>query len=120
MMRPDVLTGQTHKFKIMTADGEFSFYVTVNFSDGKPFEVFVNSRNARYAEHMAALTVMVSRMLQRGFELKEIANDLLLIHSPETGHLARGGFVPSLHARIGKVLLESLNKDEVHHDAASV
>jgi len=109
-MRPDVLTGQTHKIKIPTTDGEFSFYITLNFSEGKPFEVFINSRNARYAEHMAALTVLISRMLQRGFELPEIAQDLLLIHSPETGHMARGGFIPSLYARIGQVLLESVNE----------
>jgi len=111
MMRPEILTGQTHKIKIPTTDGEFSFYITINFQDGKPFEVFINSRNARYAEHMAALTLMVSRMLQHGFDLHAIGQDLLLIHSPETGHMARGGFVPSLYARIGRILLDSVKEE---------
>ena len=105
--RPDVIEGCTHKLKIPTADGVFSFYVTINkLESGKPYEMFVNCKNASYAEHMTALTVLVSRMLRSGVDIKVIADDLQSIHSPETGHMmpGGGGRIPSLHARIGKLL----------------
>lgn len=103
--RPNIIEGRTHKIKIPTAEGTFSFYVTINHLEcGAPYEMFVNCKNAKFAEHMTALTVMVSRMLQSGIDVKVIAADLQAIASPETGHMARGGWIPSLHARIGMLL----------------
>lgn len=105
--RPDVLAGATYKVKIPTSSGDsLSFYVTVNDQDREPFEVFVNCKNAEYAEHMNALTVMVSRMLRAGIPVTDIAEDLQAIHSPFTGHMMRGGWCTSVYARIGKTLIE--------------
>lgn len=109
-MRPEQLCGETHKLKLTNSDGtEVSFYVTVNF-DGDPFEirkpieVFVNVRDATYWEHLVAVTVGISRQLQAGIPVEVIAEDLKQIHSPKTGHMMKGGWSPSIYARIGDIL----------------
>lgn len=103
--RPEVLTGATYKIRIDASNGKITCYITINNDeDGKPFEVFINSKNTELAEHLAALTVMLSRMLQNGIDVADIVNDLSEIASPYTGHLIKGGWCPSIYARIGKVL----------------
>lgn len=106
MTRPEHIDGTTTKLKLNLANGhELTFYVTVNCADGKPVEVFVNVKDATYWEHLTAVTVMISRMLQAGIPAKIIADDLKQIHSPHTFHMVRGGgSVPSVYARIGMVL----------------
>lgn len=104
-MRPELLCGETHKLKFTNSDGvELSFYVTVNLDGDKPVEVFVNVRDATYWEHLVAVTVGISRQLQAGIPVGTIAADLKQIHSPKTGHMMKGGWSPSIYARIGDIL----------------
>lgn len=110
LTRPDRLTGDTHKIKALMADGkELSFYVTLNRTDeGVPYEIFVNVRDAQFWEHLTAVSVMISRLLQAGITAKTIADDLMQIHSPITAHRVRGraNQADSIYARIGEVLLK--------------
>jgi hypothetical protein len=103
--RPEVLSGSTHKIKAaLPSGGEVKLYVTVNRRDGKPYEVFANTNNQALYEHMAAVTLMASRLLQAGVDVATIAKDFKQIHSPVTGHMARGGYAASIYARIGAIL----------------
>lgn len=105
--RPDVLPGTTYKIKAVTERGEITLYLTICDRLGKPFEIFVNSKNAELVEHMNVLTVFVSRMLRAGVPVELIAGDLQEIHSPFTGHMIPGcGWCASLYARIGRQLLD--------------
>lgn len=103
--RPERLTSCTHKIKAVLPGGvEAKLYITVGERDGKPYEVFANTNNAQLWEHLAVVTLMISRLLQAGVTPERIAKDLKQIHSPITGHMARGGYAPSIYARIGAVL----------------
>lgn len=108
--RPEFLVGTTYKVKIKPPQGgELTFYITVNCTDDglmfKPYEVFVNCRDAQYWEHLTAVTLMVSRSLQAGVPVETIARDLKEISSSVTGHMAPGvGWVQSVYARIGALL----------------
>lgn len=103
--RPEVIHGGTYKVKAVIADGvEVKIYVTVGKLDGKPYEVFAHTNNAKLWEHLAVATLMISRLLQAGIPPQRIAKDLNQIHSPVTGHMAKGGWAPSLYARIGSII----------------
>ena len=80
-------------------------YVTVSDKDGLPYEFFINCTNVELSEHLAAVSAMGSRMLRNGFPVELVAQDLLDIASPHTGHMRKGGYCPSLSALIGKTLL---------------
>jgi hypothetical protein len=57
------------------------------------------------SEHLAAVSALGSRMLRNGFPVEVVAQDLLDIASPHTGHMRRGGYCQSLSALIGRTLL---------------
>lgn len=105
MSRPEIVESTTHKIKATITDGvEVKIYVTVGRLDGKPYEVFANTNNGQLWEHLALVTLLMSRMLQAGIPPERIAKDLKQIRSPITGHMAIGGWAPSIYARIGNVL----------------
>lgn len=113
MSRPDHLAGTTHKIKAALPGGaEVKLYITVNFHEDKPYEVFANTNNQALYEHMAAVTLMASRLLQAGVDATTIAKDFKQIHSPVTGHMARGGYAASIYARIGRILEEVAGAQE--------
>ena len=110
--RPAILPGQTHKIVVGLQDGPVKIYLTVCEHNGKPMEIFINSKNSELAESMGALTIMVSRRLQDGGSVEEIAADLEEVPSAMTGHMMNGGWCPSIHARIGRELLVHVKKLE--------
>jgi len=111
--RKEVLKSETHKIKIV---GQISFtiYMTVSIDDNKPYEIFLNTKDATMVEHLIAVTVLVSKMLQSGIKVEVISKELLTIASPFTGHMKKGGWCKSLYARIGEVL--DLYKDDEDED----
>ncbi len=112
--RPFELFGKTVKIEAHLSEGPVTVFLTINYQDGRPFEVFINTANPQLNEHMAVMTLLISRMLQGGFSLQVIAEDLLSVESAFTGHLARGGFHPSLAARIGRELLDANPQPELN------
>lgn len=108
--RPVVLPGNTYKTRIQARDAELNVYITICDFEGKPYELFLNCKDAGLVEHMNAISLLVSRMLQAGIDPEDIAGDLASIHSPMTGHFMPGGYCPSLAARIGGVLREHMKQ----------
>lgn len=103
--RPDCLPGKTYKYSFHTAAGnKVSLYITINDLEGKPFEVFISSKNAQFAEHLNALMMMVSFALRNGCSLELMAAELGEICSPFTGHFTREGYMGSMYAAIGKII----------------
>ncbi|MCH9674302.1 MAG: hypothetical protein K0U93_22885 [Gammaproteobacteria bacterium] len=105
--RPTVLEGCTYKRKISTSDGvDVNVYITICEQDGKPFEMFLNCSDAKFAEFTAVAMILASRLLRAGVDPAIIAEDLESIHSPFTGHFSKhtSGFCPSLAASIGQVI----------------
>lgn len=104
-VRNDVLTGATYKVRMEDGD---HMYITVNEQGGVPFEVFIRFDRAELHEWIAALTILITRLLRAGQDLPAIAAELQEIHSPASGHMIPGSpdWCPSLVARVGMVLMD--------------
>lgn len=103
--RPDVLESRTYKVRLPFDAETLNLYVTISDKDGLPYEFFINCTNVELSEHLAAVSALGSRMLRNGFPVEVVAQDLLDIASPHTGHMRRGGYCQSLSALIGRTLL---------------
>lgn len=102
--RPYLLSGATHELK-MQGTIEITIDLTVNLLNEKPYEVFFNTKNAEMTEHLIAITLLISKMLQKNIPIFEIADCIINIASPFTSHMKKGGMAKSMYARIGETLM---------------
>lgn len=96
LLRPEVLQGVTHKIKwpSMTA----SLYLTVNYNDGLPHEVFLASKDGRHHDWMTALTLMITSILRRGGDISFVGQELQQVHSfGDTAFLQAPGDTHPMH-----------------------
>jgi len=101
--RPEALHGTTYKIK--TPLSEHALYVTINNLDGKPFEIFINSKCMDSHQWIAALTRMVSAIWRKGGEIDFVVEELTAIFDPKGGYFkGKGRFMPSLVAEIGYLI----------------
>lgn len=109
--RPEELTGRTYKTKWQ----EYAYYITINEyvdEDGnsRPFEVFINTKDASHQEWIMALTRSISAIFRRGGDFMFIIKELQEVHSSVGGAWVGKKYVPSLVALIGSVLEDHLTK----------
>lgn len=107
-IRPEVIDGFTYKIKVPNNRQDIvALYLTINHDEnGKPIEIFIRCDDPWLFEHMNALSIMTSGMLQIGVHLKDIAAQLATVYSPHTAHFIAGVPVecPSVYARIAHEL----------------
>lgn len=102
-IRPETLRGTTYKIK--TPLSEHALYVTINDHDGKPFELFVNSKAMEHFQWIVAFTRLVSAVFRQGGEVSFLVEELRSVFDPKGGYFKRGGkYMPSLVAEIGDVI----------------
>ncbi len=105
MDRPPVLHGQTRK--VAWPGSEHAFYLVLNHSvdtDGtkRPFEIFINTKDARHHAWITAVTRMISAVWRRQGDVGFVAEELMAIADPNDGQWVKGrGWVSSLIALIG-------------------
>lgn len=105
--RPERLESMTYKAKIPDSQGrQLNVYVTISRLEGEPYEIFLNCGHQDVYEYMSLMTLLISRMFQAKLPIEAIIHDLKNTFSPVTGHMTRGGYCPSLAARIGLILEE--------------
>lgn len=75
-----VLTGKT--FTVKSGDGT-NLYVTINWKDGKMFEVFVSTE--RHAHEVAGITRMVSLAMRCGVSIQSIIEQLFKLSADSIG-----------------------------------
>ena len=108
--RDEVLKGPTYRMvipeEITNRSGEVDIMVTINESDGVPVEIFIQCDDPSIFQWVALSSVWATRLLRDGHPLDNIADEMLEIHCPHTGHHIPkvGEWVPSLVARIGRTL----------------
>jgi hypothetical protein len=100
--RPVELTGPTVHFEFE----ETPMYITLNFCNGKPFEVFIRYDEVKVFEWVTTVTILITRMLRDGISIETIAGEMMEICSPHSSHFYKGKQYPSLAAHIGHVLKE--------------
>ena len=104
--RPHRLPSMTQRLKMPYRTAELVIDVTISYRDERPFEVFFNCSHLEMYEYLASVSLLASRMLRNGFPIQDVAQDLMDIASPHTGHMRRGGWCPSLASLIGHTLQE--------------
>ena len=100
--REPVLPGKTYKIKSPSSDS--ALYVTINDHDGRPFEIFVNSKDTRHFQWVTVLTRVMSAVFRNGGDCSFLIEELRSIFDPNGGYFKKGKFMPSLVAEIGDVL----------------
>ncbi len=113
--RPVELQGRTYKTKW----GEHAYYITINDyvdenGNSRPFELFINTKDASHQEWIMALTRSISAIFRRGGDFMFIIKELQEVHSSLGGAWVGKKYVPSLVALIGSVLEDHLTK--YHND----
>jgi len=123
--RPAALTGATYKVK--TPLSEHALYITITDRDGRPFEMFINSKSMEHFQWIVALTRVVSAVFRHGGEVTFLVEELRSVFDPKGGYFKKGGrYMPSLVAEIGDVLethltgLGLMTKDDSLAKAAQV
>ena len=111
--RPAELQGRTYKIKWPPSD--HAYYVTINSyvdenGQSRPFEVFINTKDASHQEWIMALTRSLSAIFRRGGDFIFIVKELQEVHSSLGGAWIGKKYVPSLVALIGSVLEDHLTK----------
>ena len=99
--RPQELQGKTYKINWPSLTS--AIYLTVNSDEaGEPFEVFLNSKDAKYHDWTTALTVMISAIFRAGGgDIDFVARELQQVQSLHDGTFKEGRHHPSLVAYIG-------------------
>jgi ribonucleoside-diphosphate reductase alpha chain len=101
--RPDVLDGKTYKIKWPTKSS--ALYLVINSAqDGRPFELFITSKDAREQEWITALTLMITAIFRKGGNVSFVAEELQQIQSVYDTAWIGGKMFGSLPAYIGFVL----------------
>lgn len=102
--REEILTGSTYKLK--TED--YVYYVTINnhIVNGvlRPFEIFINTKNATRYPSLLVLTRLVSAYFRTGHEYSFIADELKQIAAPQGGYWKQGTYYASFEAELGALL----------------
>jgi antirestriction protein ArdC len=120
--RPEELSGTTYKLK--TPLSENALYITINGRDGRPFEIFINSKSMQHYQWIVALTRVMSAVFRHGGDSSFLIDELKSIQNPSGGYFKGGKYVASLVAEIGDILehhfigLGLYQKDESLADAA--
>lgn len=102
--RPQVLQSITCKVKWPNLQS--ALYITLGYDDeGRPYEIFLNSKDQRFTEWMTTTTLMLSWLIRSGTPFETLCEELKQIHSME-GAFAEQQYRPSLVSFIGTKLLE--------------
>ncbi len=105
--RAEKLSGSTYKIRWPSMSS--ALYLTINSDDqGRPFEVFLNSKDAKYHDWATALTVMITSIFRKGGDISFVAKELQQIESLHDSAFVNKQHHPSLVAYIGKVLEEHI------------
>lgn len=102
LQRTETLAGTTYKIK--TPLSEHALYVTINNQDGKPFEIFINSKAMDHFQWVIALTRLISAVFRHGGEVGFLIDELRSVFDPKGGYFKKGRYMPSLVAEIGEVI----------------
>jgi ribonucleoside-diphosphate reductase alpha chain len=102
-VRGEALTGTT--YKVNWPGYGAALYVTINNdAQGRPFELFFNTKSIKDAPWLMALSRMISAIFRRGGEISFVAEELREVHDPKGGAYYGGAYVPSLVAEVGNIV----------------
>lgn len=101
--RMPVLSGKTYKIP-KSPLSESAMYVTLNDYEGRPFEIFINSKDTKHYQWIIALTRVISAVFRKGGDCTFLVEELKSIYDPNGGYFKKGRYISSLVAEIGNTL----------------
>lgn len=115
--RPSSLQGVTYKIKSPSL--EAAVYVTINdivlnkgtkHESRRPYEIFVNSKDAISYQWVTALTRLMSAVFRKGGDITFLVEELKAVFDPKGGYFqpGTGTFMPSVIAEIGHTVEKHL------------
>ena len=110
LVRPDVLTGSTHKVRWPSVDE--NYYITINEIGGKPFEMFIHSTSSKHSDWTTALSLMISAIMRSGGDIDFIPTELAKVRGDDSGYV-EGKFYGSLVALIGHTIGKHLSDGDI-------
>lgn len=110
--RPETVISQTIKIRWQGLTS--ALFLTVGFVDGKPYEVFLNSKDQKALEWTMALTILMSQGLRAGIPIEKMCDEFQQIAALEGGWgdgivPGKQQYWPSLIAYIGFKIRQLLN-----------
>lgn len=104
VVRPDTIQSRTTKIRWNGLSS--ALYLTIGYVNGKPFEVFLNSKDQKAMEWTMGLTLLMSMCLRKNIPLATIADEFQKIASLEGSWAVdvttgKGRYWPSLIAYLG-------------------
>lgn len=100
--RPDKLEGSTYKLKWPSMSA--SVYITINYQNDRPHEIFFASKDAKFADWMTALTLLISGVMREQRDPSWIVRELKQVVSTHDFAHQNGKFYGSLPARIAHII----------------
>lgn len=102
----DILEGRRYR---VNWPGHSAIYVSVHdYYDAqgarRPFEVFINTKDAVHDEWIKALALTITGIFRRGGDVSFVADELKSVISATGGQFLKGRYIPSLVAAIGDSL----------------
>jgi ribonucleoside-diphosphate reductase alpha chain len=99
--RPTILYGKTIKIKQVSNPN--AIYITINFKNDKPWEVFLNTKDAKLAEHLHVSARLISAVLRKG-DYAFMLEELNAVHGTEGGVWHEGVHYNSVFGVIAQYL----------------
>jgi ribonucleoside-diphosphate reductase alpha chain len=117
--RPDLVPGQTYRFRFASNEGNYTTFVVVNKKDGQPIEIFIitgKSGNVFNAVN-EALGRVVSLFLQRNGNAAELVETLIGIRDGSQARIdlnktGKKQLITSIPDAIAKILLLDIGKED--------
>jgi len=109
--RPDELTGTTYKLKWPSLTS--SMFVTINYYQDRPYEIFFASKDAKFQDFITGLTLMISAILRSSVDPIIVPRELKQVVSTHDTSWEAGKFYGSLVARIGALIEQDFIKHGV-------
>ena len=82
----------------------------VGLKDGRPYEIFINTKNLQYFSWIVAMTRLISSVFRHDPAPKFLVDELKSIYDPNGGYFSDGTYIPSLAADIGRIIERHLGK----------
>lgn len=103
LYRPTILQGKTIKIKQVSNPN--AIYITINYHNGQPWEVFLNTKDAKLGEHLQVSARLISAVLRKG-DYDFMIEELLAVHGTEGGVWHDGVHYESLFGVVAQYLIE--------------
>jgi len=102
LSRPDRVESVTYKIKSPFI--KQSVYVTLGHIDGRPIEIFINSKDLKKNAEYAVLTRLISAIFRRGGDVSFILEELRGIWDANGGFFKNGKYIHSFYAEVADVI----------------